>query len=75
MQHRWILPSSQDEVATNHLSSELGISRVAAELLAARGFSTTEEAALFLDPRLASLSPPEEILGMTQGFRTPDRSD
>jgi single-stranded-DNA-specific exonuclease len=66
MQHRWILPSSQDEVATNHLSSELGISRVAAELLAARGFSTTEEAALFLDPRLASLSPPEEILGMTQ---------
>jgi len=66
MQHRWILPSSQDEVATNLLSSELGISRMAARVLAARGFATSEEAALFLDPRLASLSPPEEIPGITQ---------
>ena len=65
MQRRWILPSSRDEAAAGRLASELGISAVVAGLLAARGFSTPEEASLFLDPRLASLRPPEEIPGIS----------
>lgn len=64
MQRRWILPPSRDDVATRLLTSELGIPAVVAGLLAARGFSTVKEAALFLDPRLASLRPPEEIPGI-----------
>jgi single-stranded-DNA-specific exonuclease len=35
-----------------------------ADLLAARGFSDPEQASLFLDPRLGSLRPPEEIPGI-----------
>jgi len=35
-------------------------------LLGARGFSTPDEATLFLDPRLATLRPPEEILGISE---------
>lgn len=66
MQQRWILPPSRDAVATGRLASELGITAVVAGLLTARGFSTPEEASLFLDPRLASLRPPEEIPGMAK---------
>lgn len=65
MSRRWILPPLRDEAAIRNLGSELGISAVVAGLLLARGFSTAEEAALFLNPRLASLSPPEEIPGIT----------
>lgn len=64
MSRRWILPPARDEVVAGLLSSELGIPTVVAGLLAARGFSTPEEASLFLDPRLASLRPPEEIPGI-----------
>jgi single-stranded-DNA-specific exonuclease len=66
MSRRWILPPTRDEVTTRLLSSELGIPSVVAGLLAARGFSTAEEASLFLNPRLASLRPPEEISGITR---------
>ena len=66
MSRRWILPPKQDEVTTRLLSSELGIPLVVAGLLAARGFSTAEEASLFLNPRLASLRPPEEMPGITR---------
>lgn len=66
MQRRWILPPPQDEVVTRTLALELGIPGVAASLLAARGFSTAEEAALFLDPRLASLGAPEKIRGISE---------
>ena len=64
MSRRWILPPQRDEVASGLLCSELGISRVVAHLLLARGFSTAEEATLFLNPKLASLRPPEEIPGI-----------
>ena len=67
MQRRWILPTTPDAVLTRRLVFELGIPDVAAILLSARGFSTPEEASLFLDPRLASLRPPEEIPGILQG--------
>jgi single-stranded-DNA-specific exonuclease len=64
MQRRWILPSSPDDAGIRLLASELGVPAVVATLLAARGFSTAEEATLFLDPRLATLRPPEEIPGI-----------
>lgn len=66
MQRRWILPNIPDAVATRRLAVELGISGVVAMLLGARGFSTPDEATLFLDPRLATLRPPEEILGISE---------
>ena len=64
MIRRWILPSVSDPIAVKILSLELGIPEAVASLLAARGFSSAEEATLFLDPRLASLKAPEEIPGI-----------
>ena len=64
MQRRWILPPSQDASVIRRLAVELGIPDVVAGLLSMRGFSTPETASLFLDPRLASLHPPEEIPGI-----------
>lgn len=66
MQRRWILPAPPDAGVTGLLSVELGIPAVVASLLASRGFSTAESAALFLDPRLAALRPPEEIPGIAE---------
>ena len=66
MQRRWILPTIPDAVLTRRLAVELGIPDVVAILLSARGFSTPDEATLFLDPRLASLHPPEEIPGIAE---------
>ena len=66
MQRRWILPATPDAVPTRRLAVELGIPDVVAILLSARGFSTPDEATLFLDPRLASLRPPEEIPGISE---------
>jgi single-stranded-DNA-specific exonuclease len=66
MQRRWILPTTPDAVATRRLAAELGVSGVVAMLLSARGFSTPDEASLFLDPRLATLRPPEEIPGIPE---------
>jgi single-stranded-DNA-specific exonuclease len=66
MRRRWILPTLHDESVVRLLSSELGISGIVASLLAARGLASPEEAALFLDPKLSSLRPPEEIPGITR---------
>ena len=66
MQRRWILPTIPDAVLTRRLAVELGIPDVVAILLSARGFSSADEASLFLDPRLASLRPPEEIPGIPE---------
>ena len=66
MQRRWILPPAQNDILIRRLAVELGISDVVAGLLAARGFSTAQAASLFLDPRLSSLHPPEEIPGISQ---------
>jgi single-stranded-DNA-specific exonuclease len=66
MQRRWILPTVLDEVLTRRLAAELGIPVAVASLLTARGFSTSEQAAHFLDPRLASLRAPEEIPGISK---------
>lgn len=64
MQRRWILPPAHDAVIVRRLVEELGIPDVVAGLLTARGYTTPSEASLFLDPRLASLRPPEDIPGI-----------
>ena len=69
MQRRWILPTIPDAVLTRRLGVELGIPDVVAILLSARGFSTPDEATLFLDPRLASIHPPEEIPGIPEAVK------
>ena len=61
MHRRWILPTTPDAVLVQKLSEELGIPKVMAGLLLARGYSSPMEASLFLDPRLASLRVPEDI--------------
>lgn len=66
MKYRWIMPGRSDPIVTGTLASELCIPRTVASLIAARGFLTPESASLFLDPRLASLRPPEEIPGITE---------
>ena len=66
MQRRWILPTIPDVLLTRRLAVELGIPDVVAILLSTRGFSTADEATLFLDPGLASLRPPEEIPGIPE---------
>ena len=65
MQRRWIFPT-QSEGTSDLLARELGVTAIVATLLSARGLSNAEEAALFLDPKLASLRSPEEIPGITR---------
>ncbi len=48
------------------LAGELGIPRPVAEVLIGRGLADPSAAADFLEPRLASLSPPEAIAGMPE---------
>lgn len=69
MQRRWILPPPRDPVASRLLASCLGIPEIVADLLTTRGISDTENASLFLDPRLASLRSPEEIPGIAAAVR------
>jgi len=66
MQRRWILPATQDKEVIRQLTGELGIAPAVATLLTARGFSSPEEATLFLNPRLSSLQPPEQIPGIPE---------
>ena len=65
MQRRWIFPSLRD-ATSSLLERELGVTGIVAALLSARGLVSAEEASLFLDPKLASLRPPEEIPGITR---------
>lgn len=60
-----MFPSPPGEGASL-LARELGIPEVVASLLSARGFSTAQEASLFLDPRLASLRVPEDLPGIRE---------
>lgn len=62
---RWkLLPGN--EAATARLSQQLGLSRVAAGVLAQRGISRPEEARAFLSPRLAALEDPFALTHMRQ---------
>ena len=54
----WILPPDIDSSEVRRLSQALRVPRFAADLLIRRGFRTTEDASLFLTPRLKTLSDP-----------------
>lgn len=55
---QWILKEAADPEVVSRLSSELGIDRVLAELLAQRGISTFEQARAFFRPDLSNLHDP-----------------
>lgn len=65
MQKRWLFPKDLDSFLVKKLADELQISDAVSSLLIGRGFSSTEEASVFLNPRLALLRPPEEIPGIS----------
>lgn len=54
---RWILPDSSPSIVSQ-LEKELGVSRIAAEILANRGYTDAEAAREFLSPSGASLHDP-----------------
>jgi len=56
-QHRWRVRPRDDSKAAQ-LAAELGISRVLARILIARGYTEPEDAYRFLNPSLADLSNP-----------------
>jgi single-stranded-DNA-specific exonuclease len=60
---RWLLPQSKPETV-ELLCRELGIGRLAASILARRGFGAPEEARQFLEPSLGALHPPEQMRDM-----------
>ncbi|MBQ1841457.1 MAG: single-stranded-DNA-specific exonuclease RecJ, partial [Bacteroidales bacterium] len=55
---KWILKDPADPEKVGRLATELGIDRVLAELLVARGVNTFEEARSFFRPSLADLHDP-----------------
>lgn len=52
------------EVSLQEMSAALGVSPLVARLLYQRGYRELDQAARFLEPRLAHLTPPERMLGM-----------
>lgn len=60
---RWIRPVP-DPAVVFRLMQELGIHRLAADVLAHRGFTDSDRAAQFLNPQLASLHDPLLMRGM-----------
>ncbi len=61
---RWIV-REPDEVRAAQLASELGVSRIVASLLIARGYDHKESADRFLNPSLEQLHDPSLMLGMS----------
>ena len=55
-----------DELASGRLASALGVHPVTARCLLGRGQTSLGEADAFLNPRLASLRPPEDLAGFPQ---------
>ncbi len=60
---RWIIPQVQDETVKT-ISSQLGVSKLLARLLALRGADTPEAADHFLHPHLSQLHDPFLMAGM-----------
>ena len=66
MQSRWITPAACDPTSVGALRRELGLPAALAGILVRRGFSGILEAGDFLDPKLKSLTPPEELPGVAE---------
>jgi single-stranded-DNA-specific exonuclease len=62
---RWIVRAPDGTRATE-LSSQLGVSRIVASLLIARGYDQKESAHRFLNPSLEHLHDPALMLGMSE---------
>ncbi|MEE8170599.1 MAG: single-stranded-DNA-specific exonuclease RecJ [Phycisphaerae bacterium] len=63
MSREWFIYPPHEQ--TDSLSAQLGISRLAAQMLLNRGISEPGDATRFIDPRLSDLHPPEAIHGLT----------
>lgn len=74
MQARWIEPDPLDAPSARHLGSELGLPAPLASVLMRRGFVTDQDAAIYLDPKLKSLSAPEQIPGVPAAVRVLDEA-
>jgi single-stranded-DNA-specific exonuclease len=61
---RWVMSPPVDETVINHLTSELRLPHDITRLLALRGYTTAEEAKLFLRPRLEHLHDSERMGGL-----------
>ena len=57
-ERKWIVKTPADPEKVGRLSAELGIDRVLANLLVARGVETFEQARSFFRPRLEDLHDP-----------------
>ncbi len=55
---QWVLPKLEERPECRHLAEQLGVPVSIARLLYQRGYQTLEEAAQFLDPKLAALTDP-----------------
>jgi len=62
--YRWEMPAAEEHHVAK-LSGELGVDRLVAGVLAGRGWTSLEEAALFLEPDADRLTDPFEMKGMT----------
>jgi len=58
--------SPHDQAQIRRLAQSLNISFVLAQVLAARGYSSSEEARAFLEPRLNDLHDPEQLPGVPE---------
>jgi len=64
MQRKWIFPELPDPLAAGRLLRDMEVPPFLASLLIKRGFLQIDRAQGFLNPRLASLQPPEILPGM-----------
>ena len=58
-----------DQPAAERIAQELGLHPMVAQVLAARGVDSVEQARAFVQPRLSQLTPPESMAGMEQAAR------
>jgi single-stranded-DNA-specific exonuclease len=63
MQSKWIIASNNKEV-TGDLSKRLGVHPITAQILANRGITTSDEAQIFLNPKLSYLPDPSLLPDM-----------
>ena len=68
MEKRWITQSAPHKEA-NRLARELNLHPLAAQILAQRGFTEPDQADVFLNPKLADLPHPRNMLGVAQAAR------
>lgn len=72
MAHRpliWHLLAAPDRMAVRSLAQQARISDVMAQLLWQRGIRKAQEAVQFLNPKLSSLAPPEQLAGVQEAAR------